>query len=292
MCREGRALFRASFQGCRAKDCRGFTLIELLVVVAVIGILASLLLPGMARAKDGAHRIVCLSNVRQLMLAWLLYENDTGRLSPTAGGPYSGDVTNPGWTAGWMGWQGGPDIASMRTNLDLLMGPGAGKIGPYLKSAGVFRCPADRSGMVKNSQRPPYRVRSYSMNVAIGSRDTLDPEVNVSFYKMSDFRRVSPAGIWVLLEEHSHTIDDGRFEVMWPANEGAENWTGYPATRHGRAGPVSFADGHVEVRKWVEASTIPNLRKLETDMQFLVPGSRDFRWLHDRTRVYGDRGPQ
>jgi prepilin-type processing-associated H-X9-DG protein len=79
---------------------------------------------------------------------------------------------------------------------------------------------------------------------------------------------------------------------MWPANEGAENWTGYPATRHGRAGPVSFADGHVEVRKWVEASTIPNLRRLETDMQFLVPGSRDFRWLHDRTRVYGDHGPQ
>jgi type II secretory pathway pseudopilin PulG len=47
-------------------------LIELLVVVAVIGILASLLLPGMARAKDGAHRIVCLINVRQLMLGWLL----------------------------------------------------------------------------------------------------------------------------------------------------------------------------------------------------------------------------
>ena len=261
-------------------------------MVAVIGILASLLLPGLARAKDGAHRIVCLSNVRQLMLGWLMYESETGRLSPTASGPYSGDVTNPGWTAGWMGWQGGPDIASMRTNLNMLMGPGAGKIGPYVKSAGVFRCPADRSGMIKNSERPPYRVRSYSMNVAIGTPYNLDPEWVVSFFKMSDFRRVSPAGIWVFLEEHSHTIDDGRFEVMWPANEGAENWSGYPATRHGRAGPVSFADGHVEVRKWVEASTIPNLRKLETDMQFLVPGSRDFRWLHDRTRVYGDHGPQ
>jgi prepilin-type processing-associated H-X9-DG protein len=130
------------------------------------------------------------------------------------------------------------------------------------------------------------------MNVAIGTRYNLDPDSVMSFFKMSDFRRVSPAGIWVLLEEHSHTINDGRFELMWPANEGAENWTGYPATRHGRAGPVSFADGHVEVRKWVEASTIPNLRKLETDMQFLVPGSRDFRWLHDRTRVYGDHGPQ
>jgi len=292
MCREGRALFRAGFQGCRATDTRGFTLIELLVVVAVIGILASLLLPGMARAKDGANRIVCLSNVHQLMLAWLLYENDTGRLSPTAGGPYSGDVTNPGWTAGWMGWQGGPDIASMRTNLDLLMGPGAGKIGPYLKSAGVFRCPADRSGMVKDRERAPFRVRSYSMNVAIGSPATWDPEVQVSFYKMADFRRVSPAGIWIFLEEHSHTIDDGRFDLMWPASEGGENWSSFPSTRHGRAGPVSFADGHVEVRKWVEASTRPDPKVLGTQMVFLVPGSRDFRWLHDRTRVYGDHGPQ
>lgn len=269
----------------------GFTLIELLVVIAVIAILASLLLPGMARAKDGAHRTVCVSNMRQLMLGWLLYEQETGRLSPTASGPLSGDPTNPGWTAGWMAWRGPLEWASMRTNLDLLMGPGAGKIGPYVRGAGVFRCPADRSGMQKNAQRPPFRVRSYSMNVAIGTRDTLDPELNVSFYKMSDFRKVSPAAIWVMLEEHPQTIDDGRFEVMWPAGPGGENWTGYPATRHGKAGPVSFADGHVEVRKWVEASTIPDPKTIEGNWVFLVPGSRDFRWLHDRTRVYGENGP-
>jgi prepilin-type N-terminal cleavage/methylation domain-containing protein/prepilin-type processing-associated H-X9-DG protein len=271
---------------------RGFTLIELLVVIAILAILVTLLLPGLARAKDGAHRVVCVSNVKQLMLGWSMYEEETGRLAPTAGGPYSGDPSNPGWTAGWMSWKGPADFAPMRTNLDLLMGPGAGKIGPYVKGAGVFRCPADRTGLVKGADRPPYRVRSYSMNVAIGSRDTLDPELHVSFYKMSDFRRVSPADIWVLLEENPITIDDGRFDLMWPANEGAENWLSVPSTRHGRAGPVSFADGHVEIRKWLEASTSPDKRLLETHWIFLVPGSRDFRWLHDRTRCYGDNGPR
>jgi prepilin-type N-terminal cleavage/methylation domain-containing protein len=58
---------------------RGFTLIELLVVIAIVAILASLLLPGMARARDGAHRVVCQSNMKQLMLGWMLYEEETDR---------------------------------------------------------------------------------------------------------------------------------------------------------------------------------------------------------------------
>ena len=74
----------------------GFTLVELLVVIAIVAILAALLLPTMTKARDRAHGVVCVSNVRQLMLGWLLYEDATGRLAPTASGPWSGDPTNPG----------------------------------------------------------------------------------------------------------------------------------------------------------------------------------------------------
>ena len=269
------------------RSVAGFTLLELLVVVAIIGILAGLLLSGLARARDGALRTACLGNMRQLMLGWLLYEQDTGRLAPVASGPWSGDPTNPGWTAGWVGWSGPAEWATMRTNTQMVISRGTGKIGPYVKSAGVFRCPADRTGIFPGQDRPPYRARSYTMNVAIGTHDTRDPEDHVSFFKTSDFWRVGPANIWVLLEESPWTIDDGRFEVMWPANPGSEVWSGYPATRHGKAGPVGFADGHVEIRKWVEASSVPEPKVLSTFGTYPVPGSRDFRWLHDRTRTYG-----
>jgi prepilin-type N-terminal cleavage/methylation domain-containing protein/prepilin-type processing-associated H-X9-DG protein len=268
-----------------------FTLIELLVVIAVIAILASLLLPAMARAKDGAHRVVCLSNVKQLTLGWLLYEQDTGRLAPTAGGPWSGDPTNPGWTAGWMAWSPA-EWADMRTNVQMLMSPGSGKIGPYVGATGVYRCPADRSGMVKGTQSAPYRVRSYAMNAAIGIRSTVDPEMVLSFYKSSDFRAIAPSNVYVFIEEHPLTIDDGRFDLMWPASLGSEIWTAYPATRHGKAGPLGFADGHVEIRRWVESSTIPDPAQLSRTWQYPVPGSRDFRWLYERARAYGFNGPQ
>ncbi len=179
----------------------------------------------------------------------------------------------------------------MRTNTDMLMSPGSGKIGPYVGASGVYRCPGDRSGMVKGTQQAPFRVRSYTMNAAIGVRSTRDPEEVLSFYKASDFRSLAPGNVYVFLEEHPLTLDDGRFDLMWPASVGSEIWSGYPATRHGKAGPLGFADGHVEIRKWVEPSTIPDPDELRRSWQHLVPGSRDFRWLYERTRAYGFNGP-
>ena len=77
-------------------------MIELLVVIAIIAILAGLLLPGMGRARDRAHAVVCQSNVKQLMLGWILYHEDhDGALAPAASGADAGrHEFNPGWVSG------------------------------------------------------------------------------------------------------------------------------------------------------------------------------------------------
>src|SRR3954465_5327669 len=81
---------------------RGFTLIELLVVVAIIAILASLLLPALAKAKTKGQGIMCMNNTKQLMLAWKVYVDDfQGRI------PYAySDTTLQPWAFGIENWAG------------------------------------------------------------------------------------------------------------------------------------------------------------------------------------------
>ena len=198
-----------------AKPSVGFTLIELLVVIAIIAILAALLLPALSRGKDNARTIQCLNNLKQLHLAWHMYASDHRNLP--GNWDYSGGPTPPegNWVSGTMHY----DVMQVffgnlsdSTNTALLVDEKKTLLAPYLKSAAIFKCPADQSYAIRGGDRHP-RVRSYSMNEHVGESSRAPDPSREYFYKSEDFIRHGPSDTFVLLDEHEDTINDGYFLV-------------------------------------------------------------------------------
>ncbi len=243
------------------KRAAGFTLIELLVVIAIIAILAALLLPALARSKQQAQGVKCLSNGKQLTLGWIMYAGENREVLPNnIGGAYGG------WCNGDLSESSGnPD----NTNYMYMMGAaGDGNpastftIGPYVKSPGVYQCPADPI-IAKPYSQP--RCRSYSMNFALGSKSDTeagygstygigqgDTDYWPDFFKTSDFRRASLT--WVFNDEHPDSINDG---IQYTATSSGEDntWSDLPASFHNLACAFTFADGHSEIHKWLNIKT-------------------------------------
>ncbi len=116
----------------------GFTLIELLVVIAIIAILAALLLPALSRAKIRAQAVMCMSNTKQLALAWISYAGDNNdTLAPPSDSNVSG---GPNWCQGRLDWGTGTD----NTNTLYLTNPQVALLAPYYAGQyKLFKCPAD-----------------------------------------------------------------------------------------------------------------------------------------------------
>src|SRR5215471_818788 len=153
----------------RAKAARAaFTLIELLVVIAIIAVLAALLLPALSQAKAKARAVFCMNNNKQLMLATHMYAGDFGdRLPPN--GDDDDDLDGESY------WISG-NMANSRDAWDVanLSDPSYNKLAPYTgaKSFGIYKCPDDKSTVkVVNVTFP--RIRSYSMNAAVGTAQNI-----------------------------------------------------------------------------------------------------------------------
>jgi len=277
----------------KAPGWGGFSLVELLTVVSVIAILAALLLPVLAAARAKGASITCLNNVRQLMLAAMVYEHDYNGAMPYNLG--AGEIKQLelqtqywNWTTPVMSWE----LDSDNTNRVLVT---QGGIGPYTSgTATLYRCPVD--SVVSDIQAQAgwsARVRSISMNAMVGNAGQYlasGANVNNPYYQqfLKSEQIPQPAQIFVLIEEHPDSINDGYFLNKPDSMQ----WTDLPASYHNGAANLAFADGHLESHQWRFASTKPPARPDAAHLPFPVPAAEagDFEWLMQRTTVSSGPG--
>lgn len=229
----------------------GFTRTELLVTFATLVLLAAATRP--VWGNGGLSKsLLCLDNLRRLQGAWLLYTTETAGVLP---GNYHGlfvpdaDAPERPWATGWLDWQTRPD----NTNTTYLTEPRYASLAVYLnRDATVYKCPADEYlSPTQLAQGWAARVRTYSMNCFMGTGNQISGPLNFSytiFRKLADFRKLSPQQAIVFLEEHPDSMNDPLFF----APNSNQNWPDVPGALHEGATWLTYADGHVETRRWTD----------------------------------------
>jgi prepilin-type N-terminal cleavage/methylation domain-containing protein/prepilin-type processing-associated H-X9-DG protein len=261
-----------------------FTLIELLVVIAIIGILSAILLPALSRAKGQAQGILCLNNTKQLILAWQMYADDfEGQLPYNLGMAGSSFRTPLNWVNDVMTWGLDPD----NTNTATLTGA---SLGPFVsQGTAIYRCPSDHAlSAAQSAAGWDRRIRSYSMNAMVGNAGDFSTNgfnINnpdyVQFFKITQIPQ--PTEIFVFLDEHPDSINDGYFleRDYYP------EWHDLPATYHNGATAFSYADGHSSLHRWTEPTTSRPPLPDAANLPIPVPanGKDDLEWVLDHMSV-------
>lgn len=253
-------------RGFASGSVGAFTLVELLVVIAIIAILAALLLPVLSRAQEQGRTTQCISNMKQLGLAWETYAND-----------------NSEWLA--LNWVLGSNpprswcMGNVEFNPSDITGITNGTLFEYIHQLPVYHCPdahlinkqiewrtcsmIDRMAGANAQDASQYGVYDTGSDIS----GALEYEFPL-FKKLTQIRTPSPAEAIVFVDESQLTLDDVVLGLDWG------DWKNSPAPRHNRGSVFSFADGHVERWQWLG---------LSVDQGFNVTPATAAQW-HDLRR--------
>ena len=196
-----------------------------------------MLLPALARAKAKSQGIVCLNNLKQLQLCWHMYaddNNDTMVLNKWGFNGVNGDASSD--SGSWV-------VGDTRNETDTV-NIQKGVLYQYDKSVRIYHCPTDQSKV--EGRKDLLRNRSYAINCWLNGKEW-PGNTDSRFIKVAQLAHPGPLKVFVFLDEHENTIEDGHFALN---QVGTYSWQNTPADRHNQGCNLSYADCHAARWRW------------------------------------------